>query len=433
VAAPVPLRRNTAFQLLWVGGAADGLGTEVTKLATPLLVLAATGSPAWAGVVTGASIAGSMAVAVPAGVWIDRWDRRRVLATGQAVRVAVAVAVVAVVWSGPAQVWPLALLALVDGVAAAFAELARHVSVRAVVPDGQLRSAYTQEESRSHAARLAGPPLGGLLFGVGPVVPFLVDAASFAVALVASWLARVPRRPAARPAAPDATRTDRRGFAREVGEVLVWIWRRPGLRESKAVLSALNLFGSAFTIPLIVLVGQRGGGPVGTGMVLAAGGVAGLVGALAANRIGRLLPVGWMLVTIVAVFGVALLAMALPWGPWWPVVPLVVILLSTPSINVVLGAVNDRLVPAHMLGRMSGVFLVLARGLAPLGPVLGGTLAAGLGAAPALVVVGTVLVLTAALAAASRDLRRFTDEDPAESSTESLSPNATAERDHPPA
>lgn len=419
--SPVSLRRNAAFQLLWIGSAASQLGTEMTKLATPLLVLAMTGSPAWAGVIAGATVAGSMAAAVPAGVWVDRWDRRRVLGVAQTVRVVNSAGVVALVWSGPAAVWLLAVLGLVEGVAAAFAELARHVSVRAVVPVAQLRSAYTQEESRSHAARLVGPPLGGLLYGVGPVVPFVVDTVSFVVALVTSVVAKVPRRPTSPPVSPAAVvavaERSRRGpgLVREVRDVLKWLWRRPGLRESKVVLAALNLFGGAFMIPLIVLVGDRGGGPFGTGLVLAGGGVAGLVGALAANRIGRLLPVGQMLVAIVAIFGLAVLVMALPWGPWWPVVPLLVIMLSTPSINVVLGAVNDAMVPEHMLGRMSGVFLVLARGLAPLGPVLGGALAAGLGAAHALVVVGGVLLITAAAAAMNRDLRRFTDESSASS------------------
>jgi hypothetical protein len=116
--------------------------------------------------------------------------------------------------------------------------------------------------------------------------------------------------------------------------------------------------------------------------------------------------------------------MALPWGPWWPLVPLVVINLSTPSINVVLGAVTDRLVPEHMLGRMNGVFLVVARGLAPLGPVLGGALAAGVGAAAALVVVGAVLLVTAAVAGANRDLRRFTDAGPDDPAAPSIAPDA---------
>jgi hypothetical protein len=65
-----PRRRNTTFQLLWAGGAVSQLGSELTRLATPLLVLVRTGSPAWAG--TGAGVAAAVLTQVPAGVWVDR-------------------------------------------------------------------------------------------------------------------------------------------------------------------------------------------------------------------------------------------------------------------------------------------------------------------------------------------------------------------------
>jgi hypothetical protein len=71
--------------------------------------------------------------------------------------------------------------------------------------------------------------------------------------------------------------------------------------------------------------------------------------------------------------------------------------------------------PEGMLGRTDAVLTVMGRGLAPLGPVLGGTLAALLGGAGSLVLIGGLLLLTAAGASISRELRRFTGEVPAES------------------
>ncbi|WP_433558701.1 MFS transporter [Pseudonocardia xinjiangensis] len=414
-----PLRRNTGFQLLWFGTTVSQLGTEITKLAVPLFVLALTGSPAWAGIIAGAGVAGSILVLMPAGVWVDRWDRRRTLVTGQALRVVNSACLSALVLSGHVQVWQFVLFGVVDGVCAAFTDLVRYAAIRGLVPVAQLRTAYMQEESRSHAARLAGPPLGGLLYGLAPAVPFVVDTVTFVVALVSGVLAKVPRRPGRASAVPSddgpGSEPTRPSMRREVGDALAWLWHRRGLREVYGVLTALNLLGGAFMIPLIVLVGERGGGALGTGTVLAGAGIGGLVGALGSTLIGRLLPVGAMMITIVAVFGTAVAAMALPFGPWWPMVPLIVIALSTPSINVVVSAVNAQLVPEDMLGRMNGSLTTVARGLAPLGPVLGGALAATLGAAGTLVVLGAALVLTAAGAATSPELRRFTGEDGSDS------------------
>ncbi|MET8866011.1 MFS transporter [Nonomuraea sp. NPDC004580] len=96
----VPLRKNVRFQLLWIGGAVSQLGTELSRLATPLLVLALTGSPGLAGVVAGARTAAFLAVQIPAGVWIDRWDRRRTLVTAQGLQAAVSALLAALILTG---------------------------------------------------------------------------------------------------------------------------------------------------------------------------------------------------------------------------------------------------------------------------------------------------------------------------------------------
>lgn len=107
-------------------------------------------------------------------------------------------------------------------------------------------------------------------------------------------------------------------------------------------------------------------------------------------------------------FGVALAAMALPFGPWWPMVSLVVISLTTPAFNVMIDVAVARRVPQAMLGRMDAVFGFPSRALAPFGPVLGGLLASALGGAASLVLIGGLLVLAALGCAAGADLRRLT-------------------------
>ncbi|MCK2218438.1 MFS transporter [Actinomadura sp. ATCC 31491] len=411
----VPLRRNARFQLLWAGSAVSALGSELTRLAMPLLVLALTGSPGSAGLVAGARTVGFLAVQLPAGVWVDRWDRRRTLITAQGLQTVVSALLTVLVVTGRAQVWQFVTLAVLDGLCAAFTGPARDTAIRGVVPPEQLHSAYAQEEARTHAAGLLGPPLGGLLYGLGRAVPFVADTVTFLAATLCYVGAKVPRRPADEPRAPvpeDGGKRPR-GMRREATEAVAWLWRRPGLREVTAAVMVLNLLGGAFLIPLIVLVGERGGDARVTGTVLAGLGAGGLAGALLSGRVSRLLPPGRLLPAVVAVFGAALAATALPWGTWWPMIPLVLVTLSTPALNVVMNVVVARLVPEAMLGRMGAVLSMGGTALKPLGPVLGGALAAALGGAGALVALGGLLGLTAAVAGLSPELRRFTGEAPA--------------------
>ncbi|MGW2215126.1 MFS transporter [Nonomuraea sp. NPDC001684] len=411
----VPLRRNVRFQLLWIGSAVSELGSELTRLAMPLLVLALTGSPGLAGVVAGVRTVAFLLVQIPAGVWVDRWDRRRTLISAQGLQAVVSAVLAALVLTDQVQVWHFVTLAVLDALCAAFIEPVLGTAVRGIVPTSQLHSAYAQEESRTHAAGLAGPPLGGLLYGLGRAVPFVVDTITFLAATIFYALAKVPRRPANE--SRTSTREDgeeqppiRGGMRREAVEAITWLWRRRGLREVTAAVMVLNLLGGAFLIPLIVLVGERGGSALTTGTVLAGLGIGGLAGALLSGRIGKLLPPGKLLLVVLTVFGAALAATALPWGAWWPMVPLVFITLSTPSLNVVLNVVIARMVPEEMLGRMGAILSMGSMALKPFGPVLGGALAAALGGAAALVILGGLIGMTAAIAALSRELRSFTGE-----------------------
>ncbi|NYF38219.1 hypothetical protein HDA43_000378 [Streptosporangium sandarakinum] len=224
----VPLRKNVRFQLLWIGSAVSESGSELTRLAMPLLVLALTGSPGSAGIVAGAR-----------------------------------------------------------------------------------------------------------------TITFLAATLFYA-------FAKVPRRPADEPQISgredgEEQRPIRRGMRREAAEAIAWLWHQYGLREVTAAVMVLNLLGGAFLIPLIVLVGERGGDARVTGTVLAGLGIGGLTGALLSGRISRLLPPGRLLLAVVTVFGAALAATALPWGAWWPMIPLMFITLSTPSLNVVMSVVVARI------------------------------------------------------------------------------------------
>ncbi|AQZ61965.1 MFS transporter [[Actinomadura] parvosata subsp. kistnae] len=403
----VPLRRNARFQLLWAGSAISQLGSELTRLAMPLLVLALTGSPGAAGIVAGARTVAFVAVQMPAGVWVDRWDRRRTLLAAQGLQALASALLTALIVTGQVRLWHFVTLAVLDGLCAAFIGPVQETAIRGIVPPGQLHAAYAQEEARTHAAGLIGPPLGGLLYGLGRAVPFVVDTLTFLAATLLYAFAKVPRRPAASP-----REAERRSMRKEAAEAVAWLWRRRGLREVTAAVMVLNLLGGAFLIPLIVLVGERGGDARVTGAVLAGLGIGGLAGALLSGRVSRLLPPGKLLPAVVAVFGAALAATALPWGAWWPMIPLVFITLSTPSLNVVMNVVIARMVPEAMLGRMGAVLSMGGMALKPLGPVIGGALAAALGGAGALVVLGALLGLTAAAAVLSRELRHFTGEPP---------------------
>src|SRR5205823_1025571 len=147
----LPLWRNRDFVLLWSGQVVSTLGSEVSGLAFPLLVLSLTGSPAQAGVVGFARALPYLLVYLPAGALVDRWNRKRVMLTADAGR-APAIGSVAM-WLAvglPPVAW-LAVASFVEGALFVFFQLAESAALPHIVPKEQLPPAIAQNQARVQA------------------------------------------------------------------------------------------------------------------------------------------------------------------------------------------------------------------------------------------------------------------------------------------
>lgn len=188
----------------------------------------------------------------------------------------------------------------------------------------------------------------------------------------------------------------------DLREAWTWLWHQRGLRNLLAIFLPLNLLGTASMIPVVAVVKERGGPDWLVGLVLTGVGVGGLLGALISTRITA--TPDRLMVSVLAVFGASNLAMALPFGAWWPFVPLMITSIATPLINISANAVFTTLVPDDLMGRMDAVLTFATRALTPLAPVLGAFAADLVGGAVALLTFGA-LILVMALVAVFTDLR----------------------------
>jgi MFS family permease len=172
----VPLRRNRGFRLPWTGQVLSDTGSEAALIAYPLLILALTHSAAVAGAVGTVTLLVQLAIGLPGGALSDRLDRRRTMIGCDAVR-AVALAALGALVLLHLVSWPVVLVvAIVDRGLGVLFDPAATAALPGIVADGQLEEAWAATEARSYAANLAGPALGGVLFGLGAAVPFLGDA-----------------------------------------------------------------------------------------------------------------------------------------------------------------------------------------------------------------------------------------------------------------
>jgi MFS family permease len=363
---PVPLARNRGFRLLWIGQVLSDTGTEAAQIAYPLLILALTHSPTIAGLVGTAELVVQLVLGLPGGAISDRLDRRLTMIvcdTGRGVVLALLAALVLL----HLVTWPVVLVvAVIDGGANVLFNPSANAALPGIVADEQLERAWAATEARTYAASLAGPALGGFLFGLGRAVPFIADAVSYLVS--AGCVSRIRGRFRA-----ERSR-DRKALWREVIDGLHLVWRHPLLRavviQAPLVNFAFN--GVIFTITLALR--QHGTPPGVIGLAQAGIAFGGLLGAVIAPKLQGRLPL-WQLATIMTATGTALFGVAAALLPSTLVaLPVAITLLLAPSVNAALFAAMLRAAPEDMRGRVNSTVIQAAMALAALAPLASGLL-----------------------------------------------------------
>jgi predicted MFS family arabinose efflux permease len=367
--------RDRDFALLWAGMTVSLLGDGVYLVAIAWQVYDLTGSPAALSLVGLAWSLGMVALLLLGGAVADRVDRRVQMVGADVLRLLAVAAMGVLAVTGAVEVWHLVALSLVFGIGEAFFAPAFSAFIPQVVKHDDLVQANAlQQVVRPAAFRLAGPALGGLLvaaFGAGTA--FLVDAGTFAVAIGCVLAIRV------RPSAVAGAVED---LADGVLEGLAWARREPWFWASLA-MTALGIMATLGPLEVLlpyVVRRELGGSASAFGLVLAAGGVGGILGALLVSRAGmptrplRFMYLWWALAAfVIAAYAVATAV--------WQLAALTFVYGVGMSSGIVIwGTLMQTRVPNRVLGRVSALDWAISIGLSPVSFALTGPIAAAAGA-----------------------------------------------------
>ncbi|MFF9148774.1 MFS transporter [Streptomyces sp. NPDC014861] len=385
---PPSLWRNLDYMYWWTGNGVSTLGTSVTTLAFPLLMLSATGSVAQAGFITACHMIGTLVMLPVGGVLADRVSRRALMISasfGQALAMG---AVALLVYRGDPVVLVLDALALAGGLAAGLRSGVSMSALRRIVPKEQVPTATAQGMGRDMVAHLLGAPLGGLLYSMSRWMPFLFDALSFLFVTLASALIRRPLGPD-----PYTGQGPRPGLFTEMADGLRIVRGSRYLVFTIVWGALLNVVAEGFTLLFVVLVQHRGGSPTDVGTATSLALVGGLLGATVGPALMRTM--GARRVMLVAAWLFVACFAAVVWvpRPWQIGLVLLVAMTSMVPLNVVIESYQVRLVPDAYLGRLAAVVRFSVQAVQWTGPLAAGFLADAFGVRTA------VLLLAVCMAA----------------------------------
>jgi MFS family permease len=330
-------------------------------------------------------------VAMPAGALADRIDRKLLLVGSQLGALTATSVTAALILGGVVSVPATIALAVMLGTALAAGQPVRTALVPSLVPRDRLMNAIVLMTMGMNISMIAGPAIGGVAiaaWGVGGA--FAVQAALYGVGLVVLMPLRIPER---------AVTPVRRRLTVEIREGLSFI---AGHREIRALFILLASSGVLMMGPYLALVpeiakNELGQGALTTSLLFAFLGIGMLTTSLfLASRRTMARKGGWFAGTLIAA-GVIQAGFGI--SRWYLVTALLMLVWGLGGglfINL-----NQTLIQSHtpeaVMGRVMSLHSLVMTGLAPVGALGAGVVAASLGAPTTIVVAGAGISLVAAL------------------------------------
>jgi MFS family permease len=383
--------------LLWVGDAVSTVGSQVSLVAFPLLILTTTHSAAKAGFVGFANQVPVLAFYLPAGVLVDRCGRRAIMVISSLIGGLALASMPVALALGSLPFLQVLIVAFLAGARQVVYSVAEQGALPLVVSAEQVSQAVVGNQARTEAAYLAGPPLGGVLFGVARSVPFAVDSASYLFAAVAARLVTTPlQEPRALPS---------RRAAAEIAEGVRWLWSQPFLRASAFAVAAANLTVVALELVLIVRARQGGASSAAVGTMLALIGFGGLLGSALAMQIARRIRSQVIVIGLFWIETLLLLPLLFTHNPYLLGMIVGAATILTPAWNAIVVGTRLKLTPDHLRGRVISAARLISGSLLALGPLVAGFLSQTVGTTRTLLVLAVWQLFVALVATATKPLR----------------------------
>jgi predicted MFS family arabinose efflux permease len=377
------LLRHRDFRLLWGGETVSELGSQVSLLALPLVAVnTLSATPFQMGALAAASTAAFLAIGLPAGVWVDRLRRRRVMIASDLGRLLALGSIPVAYALGVLHLSQLYVVALATGVFTVFFDVAYQSYLPSLVGRQHLVEGNAKLTGSEQVAQIAGPSLaGGLVQTVGGPYAVALDAASFLVSAVAVGAIRTGE------PVPTVPKTGRPTLRQDISQGLRFVFCDPLLRAITATTGTSNFFSGIQTaVEVIFLVKVVHANPAVIGLVFAAGGVGGVLAAIVASPVARW--IGGARATLISSFAVAgglLIPLATPGiGVLFFAVGLFLSSFAVVVYNINQVSFRQRLCPDRMLGRMNATIRFVVHGILPIGALAGGAIGMAIGLRPTL-------------------------------------------------
>lgn len=388
------------FGRLWTAAAFSNLADGIGRTAVPLIATTLTRDPLAISVIGALAFLPWLVFGLPAGMIVDRFDRRYVMAAANGIRGAVAVWLAVLTVTGTLDLWALFVGTLVFGLGETLFDNATNAVIPGVVRRDQLERANGwMQAAQVTIDSFIATPIAGVLFAVSLGLPLWIGGAGYLVPIALALLLplsaarplRRARESATRAASPvfdadapdvvpamsaEPVATPPSASGVSAREAISYLWHNSYLR---AMVVFTSLVGSALSFAqaasILYFLDVQHVAPAAIGFVTAGIGIGALVGSIVAARLVARFGRGPVMFTANFVAAVGLVLTGIAPGLATAIASYALMAFAVSIWNVPWGALRQQIVPPHLFGRVLGIIRMLTWGLFPVATLIGGWVA----------------------------------------------------------
>jgi MFS family permease len=390
------------FRVQWIGACTSSIGTWMQIVAQNWLIVSLTNSsPFFLGLDAFLQQLPIILFSLVAGVFADRYDRRRTLLLSQCVQMGTSGTLALLMFLSSRdivhlQIWHVLVLSFVTGCAQSFGGPAYQSLIPSLVDKKDLPNAVALNSIQFNVARVLGPLAFGLTLTVfrkwGYDEPqamnacFLLNSLSFVVVINTLMMLRVKHIPPATSARMREELTGGLSYVRHHGSLAALI-----------VLAAATTFLGFALLTFLPIFAQKvfHRGADTYSHLMAFSGAGSILGALIVAWLGKFPKMGWTALIVQAVYGLLIIAFAVSRVLW---ISDILLFMTGAALMVVFSTVTSlvqMIAPNEMRGRVMSIYMLAFRGGMPLGSLASGYLATFIGAPTVIGINGALLVVVA--------------------------------------
>jgi MFS family permease len=365
------LPRN--FWRQFVASGVSNVGDGMVHAAAPLLTLTLTNDERLIAGVSFCAAIPWLVLSLPAGVYIDRFDRRKLMIAANVIRAVLFGLIAFSAATGTLSIWIFMAILIGVGCCEVIFDMSAQAFLPQIVPDHLLEKANGRLSSLELITNtFIGLPLGAWAFVLAIGVPFGVNAASFALAALLVASIRIPSAKT-----PKANSEElRNSFKADLTEGLQWLWSNKLIRTLAIMLGIANMtamFGEAIFVKYAAV--ELGVTGRAYGFLLALTAIGSILGGLLGDKIAKRLGIAQSIVYSYFVFGfVGIIYFFMPYV-WAVAIAASFMGLAGTTWNVVTVSLRQRVIPTELFGRVNSVYRFIGTGSIGIGALIGGQIA----------------------------------------------------------